>query len=98
MLERVSAVDPNPEREEIDQVRKLLFGDIQRENETRLAALDMEFRELRQTMERQFSELAANNAASQAHFIRTMGAAITELGNQISKLAERATLNAPHDD
>jgi hypothetical protein len=98
MLERISTVDPNPEREEIEQVRKLLFGDIQRENDRRLAAIEMQLRELRQTMERQFSEMAANNAASQAHFIRTLGATISELGNQISRLADGPPADALHHD
>jgi hypothetical protein len=98
MLERVSSVDLNPEREEIEQVRKLLFGDLQRENERRLAALEMQLGELRQAMEQQFSEMAANNAASQAHFIRTLGATISELGNQISKLAGRQGSDVSHHD
>lgn len=98
MLERVSTVDPNPEREEIEQVRKLLFGDVQRENERRLAALEAQLRELRQAMERQFAEMATHTASSQANFIRTLGATISELGNQISQLAAPPAENAAHHD
>jgi hypothetical protein len=90
MLNPVSAIEQNPDREEIDQVRTLLFGEIQRENDKRFAELEAQLRDLRQTMERQMATMAADNAASQAGFVRALGDAVARLGQHISGLADRS--------
>ena len=84
------------EREEIDQVRSLLFGDIQQDNERRFAELEAGLRDLRLTLERQISAATAEGAASQANLIRALGSAIAELGHQIQRFA--APANDSHDD
>jgi len=87
MLNQISVVEQQ-ESEEIDQIRKLLFGEIQRENQKRFAELEQQIQDLKQTMDRQLSAMAAENASSQASFTRALGDAITELGKRISDLAE----------
>lgn len=89
MLNQVSAVEQQ-DSEEIDQIRNLLFGDIQRENQKRFAELEQQIQDLKQSMDRQLSAMAADNASSQANFTRALGDAITELGKRISELAEDA--------
>lgn len=79
------------DREEIDQVRKLLFGEIQRENQRRFAELEAQLDELRRQTEQQLSALSATNAASHQEFVRALGAVISNLGNQISQLAGNST-------
>ena len=91
MLNPVPAIDQNPDREEIDQVRTLLFGDIQRENDKRFTELEAQLRDLRQTMERQMAAMAADHAASQASFVRALGDAVARLGQHISGLADRSS-------
>ena len=98
MLNQVSAIERSHDREEIDQVRNLLFGDIQKENEQRIAALEAQLKELRQAIERQMSAMAEENSASQAQFIRALGDAIAQLGNQISALAGGAPENTPNHE
>jgi len=87
MLNQVSTIERSHDREEIEQVRNLLFGDIQQENELRIAALEAQLKELRHSIERQMRATAEENSASQAQLIRAMGDAIAQLGNQISALA-----------
>jgi hypothetical protein len=87
MLKQVSTIERGEDREEFQQVRNLLFGDIQQENEGRLGALEAQLKELRQSIERQMRAMAEANSASQAQMIRTIGDAIAQLGNQISALA-----------
>jgi hypothetical protein len=87
MLKQVSTIERGEDREEIQQVRNLLFGDIQHENEGRIGALEAQLKELRQSIERQMRAMAEANSASQAQLIRAMGDAIAQLGNQISALA-----------
>lgn len=88
-------MERTPDQEEIEQVRKLLFGDIQKENERRIAALEAQLRELRQTFERRMSAMAEENSTSQAALIRALGDAIAQLGGQISALAGDAPDSAP---
>ena len=95
MLNPISTIEGGRDQEEIDQVRSLLFGDVQKENERRIAALEEQLKELRQAMERQMAALAAENSASQATFIRSLGEAIAQLGNQVSALAGGMTGNTP---
>jgi uncharacterized protein involved in exopolysaccharide biosynthesis len=90
MLNPVPAVEHNPDREEIDQVRNLLFGEMQRENEKRIATLEAQLRELHMTMERRLAAMAAETAASHANFVNALGAAVAELGQHISGLAGRS--------
>jgi uncharacterized protein involved in exopolysaccharide biosynthesis len=90
MLNPVPAVEHNPDREEIDQVRNLLFGEMQRENEKRIATLEAQLRELHLTMERRLAAMAAETAASHANFVNALGAAVAELGQHISGLAGRS--------
>ncbi len=94
MLNPVQSGDQQADREEIDQVRVLLFGDIQRENEQRFAALEAQLRDLRQTLERKLSAMASEQAQTQAELIRSIGGAIAELGNHISQMAGPATHDA----
>jgi hypothetical protein len=89
MLNTVPAIEQHPDREEIDQVRILLFGEIQRENDKRFAELEAQLRDLRQTMERQMATMAADHAASQASFVRALGDAVARLGQHISGLADK---------
>lgn len=91
MLNPVPAIEQNPDREEIDQVRTLLFGEIQRDNERRFAELEAQLRELRQTLDRQMAAMAAEHAASQANVVRAVGEAIAQLGQHISRLADRSS-------
>lgn len=98
MLNSVSTIERNPDQEEIEQVRKLLFGDIQSENERRIAALEAQLRELRQTFERRMSAMAEENSTSQAQLIRALGEAIAQLGGQISALAGDGPDNAASDE
>ncbi|HKJ63075.1 MAG TPA: hypothetical protein VKA94_13965 [Hyphomicrobiales bacterium] len=93
MLNQVSSIERSHDREEIEQVRNLLFGDIQQENERRIAALEAQLKELRQSIERQMRAMAEENSASQAKLIRAMGDAIAGLGNQISALAGEMPAN-----
>ncbi len=93
MLNQVSTIERSHDREEIEQVRNLLFGDIQQENERRIAALEAQLKELRQSIERQMRAMAEENSASQAKLIRAMGDAIAGLGNQISALAGEMPAN-----
>jgi hypothetical protein len=86
MLNPISVIEQNPDREEIEQVRILLFGEIQRENERRLAAVEAQLRDLRQTVERQMAAMAAESAASHASFARGLGDAIAEFGHRVSSL------------
>jgi DNA anti-recombination protein RmuC len=88
MLDNVTTIDKHRDREEIDQVRNLLFGELQRENQRRLDDLEKRIENLRQSMERRFSTMAADNTTSKAEMIRAMGDAITELGRQITQLAD----------
>jgi len=90
MLNPVPAVEHNPDREEIDQVRNLLFGEMQRENEKRIATLEAQLRELHMTMERRLAAMAAETAASHANFVNALGNAVAELGQHISGLAGRS--------
>jgi uncharacterized membrane-anchored protein YhcB (DUF1043 family) len=91
MLNPVPAIEQTPDREEIDQVRSLLFGETQRDNEKRFAELEAQLRDLRQTMDRQMAQMAADHAASQANFIRALGDAVAQLGQHISRLADRTS-------
>lgn len=93
MLNQVSSIERSHDREEIEQVRNLLFGDVQQENERRIAALEAQLKELRQSIERQMRAMAEENSASQAKLIRAMGDAIAGLGNQISALAGEMPAN-----
>jgi hypothetical protein len=95
MLKQVSTIERGEDREEFQQVRNLLFGDIQQENEGRLGALEAQLKELRQSIERQMRAMAEANSASQAQMIRTIGDAIAQLGNQISALAGETPGNGP---
>lgn len=95
MLKQVSTIERSHDREEIEQVRSLLFGDIQQENEGRITALEAQLKELRQSIERQMRAMAEANSASQAQLIRAMGDAIAQLGNQISALAGETPSNDP---
>lgn len=98
MLDRVSSMEQGQDREEIDQVRKLLFGDIQKENEKRIAALEAQLNQLRLTMERQMKVMAGENQASQARLVRALGDAVSQLGNQISALAGEAPGTVPENE
>jgi DNA anti-recombination protein RmuC len=95
MLNQISPIERGHDREEIEQVRNLLFGDIQQENEQRITALEAQLKELRQSIERQIRAMAEANSASQAQLIRAMGDAIAQLGNQISALAGETPGNDP---
>jgi hypothetical protein len=95
MLNQVSTIERSHDREEIEQVRNLLFGDIQQENERRIAALEAQLKDLRHSIERQMRTMAEENSASQAQLIRAMGDAIAQLGNQISALAGATPGNDP---
>lgn len=98
MLKQVSAIERGQDREEIEQVRNLLFGDIQQENERRIAGLEAQLKELRHAIERQMRAMSEANAASQAQLIRAMGDAIAQLGNQISALAGETLGNDPNHE
>ena len=97
MLNTLSANENNSEREdssereEIDQVRNLLFGELQRENQKRFAEIDKRIDELRMGLERKLSMMAEDNTASKAQLVRAMGDAMSELGRQITMLADSST-------
>jgi hypothetical protein len=88
MLNSLQPGSEREDREEIDQVRSLLFGEIQQQNEKRFAELESRMREFHVNLEQQISAVAANGASSQANIIRALGSAIAELGNQIQRLAD----------
>ncbi len=98
MLNQISTIERSSDRDEIEQVRNLLFGDIQQENERRIVALEAQLKELRHSIERQMKAMAEENSASQAQLIRAMGDAIAQLGNQISALAGETPGNDPHHE
>jgi hypothetical protein len=86
------------DREEIEQVRTLLFGEIQQQNERRFAAIESQLRDFRSSLEQQISAVAAHGASSQANLIRALGSAIAELGNQIQRLADGSGQGARSDE
>jgi hypothetical protein len=98
MLNQVSTIERGNDREEIEQVRNLLFGDIQQQNERRIATLEAELKELRQSFERQMRAMAEANSVSQAQLIRAMSAAIAQLGNQIGASAVETAGNDPEHE
>lgn len=95
MLNQVSTIERSNDREEIEQVRNLLFGDIQQQNERRIATLEAELKELRQSFDRQMRAMAEANSASQAQLIRAMSDAIAQLGNQIGAPSAETAGNDP---
>ena len=89
----------------IDQVRELLFGDAQRTNDNRIATLDgamraMELRLIERLdgIDRRIDELSQRTKADQASALRSVGAAIEEVGRQITALgAGQASDDAARD-
>ena len=98
MLNSLKPGEHQNEREEIEQIRNLLFGEIQQQNEKRFAEIDAKLRDLRQTLERQIAAVATDGASSQANLIRALGSAIAELGNQIQHLADGSDHNVRNDE
>lgn len=79
----------------IDQVRDLLFGEAQRGNDQRHDQLNAAIEALRQDMAERLNMLEArmieqdrNTEQRHAASIRGIGAAISELGEQVSKFAD----------
>ena len=91
MLTTIKNDESLPEREEIEQVRRLLFGDVQEANLRRMEAIENNIQALRQKLEQQITALGAANTASHLSFIRTLGEALMALGQQISQLASTQT-------
>lgn len=87
MLNAIKTEDGLPEREEIEQVRRLLFGEMQEANKRRMDALEANLAETRALLERQIAALGSATSASQANLIREIGTAISSLGQQIAGLA-----------
>jgi hypothetical protein len=88
MLNTLPPGGQSEDREEIEQVRTLLFGEIQQQNEKRFAEMESRMRDFRVNLEQQISAVAASGASSQANLFRALGSAIAELGNQIQRLAD----------
>lgn len=98
MLNSIKPGEHTEDREEIDQVRILLFGELQQQNERRFAEIENRLRDFRQTLEQQISVVAATGASSQANLIQALGSAIAELGNHIQRLADGPGQGAGSDE
>jgi hypothetical protein len=88
MLHTIKTEEGIPEREEIEQVRRLLFGEMQEANRQRMDALEANLNETRALLERQIAALGSAASASQANVIREIGVAISSLGQQIAGLVD----------
>lgn len=87
-----NAAESNP----LDQVRELLFGDSNRKYDGNIAELNDALRLLEHRLvdrldgiDRRLDELARRTEVEQAQTIRSIGAAIEEVGRQISALATK---------
>lgn len=90
MLNTIKTEEGILEREEIEQVRRLLFGEVQEANKRRMDALEASLLETRAALERQIVTLGSATNVTQANLIREIGAAISALGHQIAGLATDA--------
>lgn len=79
---------------EIDQIRTLLFGDIQKANSERLTTLERRIAFIEENMPKQLNQireqialLETNAQASQRMMMLEIGKAISALGDQIARLA-----------
>jgi hypothetical protein len=91
----VAKVEPSAAEPTMEQVRELLFGQTQRSNEQRAQDLHAMIEAMGRDMKAQF---AAVEATMQEAFVETarrhsttieaIGAALTDLGAQVRKLAE----------
>lgn len=87
MLTTIKTEEGLPEREEIEQVRRLLFGEMQEANRRRFEALEAGLQGLQANLEARIAALGTATSASQANVIREIGVAIAALGQQIAGLA-----------
>jgi hypothetical protein len=88
MLNSIKTEDSLSEREEIEQVRRLLFGEMQEANQKRMDVLESNMQALHATMKQEIAALGVANAAAQTHFMKNLGSALVALGEHISKMAE----------
>jgi hypothetical protein len=98
MLNTVQPSSQNEDREEINQVRTLLFGEIQQQNEKRFAEIEGRLREFHVNLAQQISTVAASGASSQANLIHALGSAIAELGQKIQRLADGSGQGVRRDE
>lgn len=87
MLNAVTPMNQQQDSEEIEQIRKLLFGEIQQKNQSQLADVEKQIQDLRRIVDEKFSAMAEHHASSQADLLRTIGNEISRLGQQIAQLA-----------
>lgn len=80
----------------IDKVRELLYGDAMRSQERRHDDLREAVTDLEQRMVQRFNDiqksidaLALSLRMEQSNSVRAIGSAVTEMGRQISALADR---------
>lgn len=94
MLNTIKTENGIPEREEIEQVRRLLFGEMQEANQRRMDALEASLQDTRAALERQIAALGSATSVSQANLIKEIGSAISGLGHKIAALADGAAPEA----
>ncbi len=82
---------PDPE---IEQIRNLLFGDIQKNNadrlsaiERRLAVIEADLPKQLNRLQEQIAQLATSTEASQRTMMLEIGKSISALGEQLTKLS-----------
>lgn len=93
---QTSASAPDAAANTIDKVRELLYGDAMRSQERRHDDLRESVTDLEQRMVQRFNDLqksidalALSLRMEQSNAVRAIGGAVTEMGRQISALADR---------
>lgn len=87
---------PNDAANTIEKVRELLYGDAMRSQGRRVEDLRESMTDLEQRMVQRFNDmqksidaLALSLRMEQSNAVRAIGGAVTEMGRQISALADR---------
>jgi SMC interacting uncharacterized protein involved in chromosome segregation len=75
--------------ERMDQIRELLFGDLQRETDERMAQLEGRIRELETVLNRRLDALQARLDAMAGEVSSSQRTAFDELSHGVQELGER---------
>ncbi len=92
------------ENQEIDQIRKLLFGEFENKYKERLANLETRFEQFEIQTNKQFqelmlklNELSQDTSANQKASMNKLGVSIAELGNRIANMGQEIERVATDD-
>jgi len=75
--------------DEMEQIRELLVGNLQRRSEARIEALEARFKALEEELARRFEALAAGLEALKRETTAGRNAAFEELSRSVNELGER---------